>query len=278
MLLAPWLLAAASLTALGGDAWPGWSGPVLLFAGYALNMLGLEIGYHRLFAHRAFESPAPVRALLAVLGSTAAVGPVFGWCLIHRRHHQHSDAPGDPHSPREAGLLHAHAGWMWGYTIDMADYRRVTDLLEDPVLFRWARADRYYLWIALGLAAPAVLGAAWWGGARGAWLGLLWGGAARVLLAQNVAFAVNSLGHSYGERTFETGDDSRDNPWLVLPTLGSGWQNTHHAFPSSYSNQWSPRRPDPGAWVVRIMAALGLAVRLRYPSPEELRAKARGRS
>lgn len=52
---------------------------VLAVGLYALTILGVEVGFHRLFSHHAFETTTPIRILLAILGSMAAQGGVvFG--------------------------------------------------------------------------------------------------------------------------------------------------------------------------------------------------------
>src|SRR5262249_41402183 len=98
----------------------------LLVGMYVLTSVGIEVGFHRSFAHRAFETTQAVRIALAILGSMAAEGSVLYWAAGHRRHHAHSDTGGDPHSPhvrdldgrggswgdRVRGLWHAHVGWM----------------------------------------------------------------------------------------------------------------------------------------------------------------------
>jgi stearoyl-CoA desaturase (Delta-9 desaturase) len=85
---------------------------------WALTGIGITVGYHRLFTHRAFTAPAAVRVMLAFLGALAGKGPAVSWAAIHRRHHELRDQPGDLHSPnlhgktlggRLKGLLqHAH--------------------------------------------------------------------------------------------------------------------------------------------------------------------------
>ena len=47
----------------------------------------------------------------AVCGAlTLEGGPIF-WVATHRIHHQKSDQPGDPHSPRD-GAWWSHVGWI----------------------------------------------------------------------------------------------------------------------------------------------------------------------
>src|SRR5438552_13820197 len=49
----------------------GWLDLGLLASLYCLTLLGITVGYHRLFTHRAFETSAPIRFLLAAFGSMA---------------------------------------------------------------------------------------------------------------------------------------------------------------------------------------------------------------
>src|SRR6478672_10817932 len=96
---------------------------VLLIVGYLLTGIGITVGYHRLFTHRAFATKQWVRYTFAILGSMAVEGPVLAWVADHRKHHQFSDQEGDPHSPhlmeREGfaaavkNLFHAHVGWLF---------------------------------------------------------------------------------------------------------------------------------------------------------------------
>jgi stearoyl-CoA desaturase (delta-9 desaturase) len=47
---------------------------VMLLTGVVMGQLFLEVGYHRLLAHRAFETHRWVRVLLAIGGSTTGQG------------------------------------------------------------------------------------------------------------------------------------------------------------------------------------------------------------
>src|SRR6202790_5070811 len=86
-----------SETAGGGSL--HWQDLVVLAIVYALSGAGITVGYHRLFTHRSFKTTRLLRMLFAVLGSMAVEGSVVEWVATHRRHHDFSDQPGDPHSP-----------------------------------------------------------------------------------------------------------------------------------------------------------------------------------
>ncbi|MGH8640584.1 MAG: fatty acid desaturase, partial [Burkholderiales bacterium] len=135
----------------------------LLAGMWALMMVGMSVGLHRYFAHRAFKTSESVRLALAILGCMAAQGPVLSWVAVHRRHHEYSDMAGDPHSPNPAllpagsrstlrGLWHAHVGWLLDHEYPNPAYY-APDLVRDKAL---AKVNRYYgMWVGLGLLIPA---------------------------------------------------------------------------------------------------------------------------
>jgi stearoyl-CoA desaturase (delta-9 desaturase) len=253
----------------GWRAWGGalrWTDLVVLAVTYVLTGLGITVGYHRLFTHRSFKTSPAVRAVLAILGSAAVEGPVIEWTANHRKHHQFSDRHGDPHSPHVdrapgargalAGLFHAHVGWIFTNVPMASENRYAKDLLADPLL---RAIDRAFLFCVLaGLAFPFGLGVALTGSVAGGLTALLWGGAVRIFLLHHATFSINSLCHCFGSRQFATGDESRNLPWLALPTLGEAWHNNHHAFPTSARHGLLWWQLDPSAWLISCLARLGL--------------------
>ncbi|UFP94724.1 acyl-CoA desaturase [Gloeobacter morelensis] len=253
-----------------------------LFLGmYTLTMVGgITVGFHRHFTHCAFQAHPIIRVLLAVLGSMACEGPLIYWVSNHRRHHQYSDRPGDVHSPYIRaqtplgglrGFWHAHIGWTFDHDLTNATIF-ARDLIRDPLIARISRL--YYLWVALGLLLPALLGAWWTRDPNGALLGLLWGGGVRLFCSYHFTNSINSVTHLFGSRPFETGERSTNNPWLALPTGGESWHNNHHAFPNSAVFGLQPWQPDPGAWLIRLLEKLGLAREVKVPSQALIAAKA----
>src|SRR4029077_14251406 len=81
----------------------GWTDLSLLLGMYILTGLGITVGFHRLFVHRSFETYTWAKFIWACLGSMAVQGSLFQWVAQHRRHHQHSDTPEDPHTPHYHG-------------------------------------------------------------------------------------------------------------------------------------------------------------------------------
>jgi stearoyl-CoA desaturase (delta-9 desaturase) len=264
----------AGLVAAGVLLWGwgfSWVQLGLLLGMYALTALGITVGFHRLFTHRSFETNRVVQVILAALGSMAVQGPLLKWVALHRRHHQHSDQPDDPHSPHLhgpgvlgllRGLWHAHLGWV--FKPDPADWPRyVKDLCQDGPL-RLASA-LFPVWVALGLLLPTVLGGLLTGTWAGALLGLLWGGLARIFLVHHVTWSINSVCHLWGRQPFPAHDHSRNNCLFGILGLGEGWHNNHHAFPTSARHGLRWWQLDVSYWVIRALALLRLAWKVRLP-------------
>ncbi len=261
---------------------PGMIELSLLLCFYVLNIIGMEIGYHRYFAHRSFKARKSVRIALAVLGSLSYVGPLMWWVAIHRLHHKHCDQPGDPHSPQLTGnntplnklkgIYHGHIGWLFNAQCARPEHwnRYALDLYKDPVLFRIHLAYDY--WLVLGILLPAIIGGILHLSMEGFLLGALWGGAVRIFLATNSIWAVNSLGHSVGGRQhFKRGSDqSRNHFWLAIITLGAGWHNNHHAFPYYATTSFKKWQIDISGWIIALLEKSGLIWDVRKPDFDKI--------
>jgi len=244
-----------------------WSDLVVFVIMYMITGLGVTVGFHRLFTHRAFKTGPTVRAIFAIFGSAAIEGPVISWVADHRKHHAFSDQPGDPHSPHVdhgvglrgalRGLLHAHVGWLFVHTQRGRHERYAPDLLADPVI-RWVNRW-FFAWAVGGLLAAFLLGWLIGGSLHTALTGLLWGGAVRMLVLHHVTYSINSLCHFFGRRAFDTKDESRNLTWLSLLSFGESWHNNHHAFPTSAVHGLRRWQVDLSAAVIWGLEKCGLA-------------------
>ena len=246
----------------------------LLAGMYVLSLLGITVGFHRLFVHRSFETYLPVKVGLTAMGSMALQGTMIHWVGLHRWHHQHSDSPEDVHSPHNrggglAGLLrgfwHAHIGWAF-HADPPGIERYVQDLTKSPTLRAASRL--FPLWVVLGLLIPAGVGGAVAGTWSGFWGGLIWGGLVRLFLVHHVTWSVNSVCHLWGLRPYRSEDESRNNFAFGVLALGEGWHNTHHAFPTSARHGLRWWQPDASYWVIRGLEVLGLAWNVKLPSKQ----------
>jgi stearoyl-CoA desaturase (delta-9 desaturase) len=230
--------------------------PFFLSTGIAMGL-----GLHRYFSHRAFKAGPVLRFALAMLGSWTMQGPIDRWVADHRRHHRFTDRALDPHSPlfdedrpihsRLRGWLHSHVLWtLTGSVTDTARY--AGEIVTDPITSWFSRT--YWLWSAISLGLPALIGAAL-GGSAEALRCFVWAGCFRVALIHNLTWAVNSFGHMYGSKVDGSTDESRDNLLLTLLLFGEGLHSYHHRHPSAAVNE--PRALDLNGRLISAAEKLG---------------------
>lgn len=273
-----------ALNGVGGGA-PEW---ILLGVMYVLSIIGVEVGYHRCFTHNAFIPNKPVTFLLAVFGTWTLEGPPMWWTAVHRRHHSNTDQNGDPHSPHGGVIspdmpffkrfMHSHTLWLFNSDAIDSKYMatHAKDLYKNSVLFNIN--IHYWWWAMSGLILPTLILGLYYMSLQGALLGLLWGGLTRVFLGHHGFWSLNSLCHTYGSRPFETGDKSTNNAFVALVTLGQGWHNNHHAFPTSAKVGLRWWEFDPSWLLIVIMKRMGVISRVRVPSPEKVEARRKTQS
>ena len=255
----------------------------LLIGLYFLTALGVTLGYHRMFTHRAFQSSRAFRAIIGVLGSMAVEGSVITWVADHRKHHAFTDRDGDPHSPHLSGpgfwggikgLWHAHIGWLFE-TVGTAERERFApDLIKDRVV---RAVDKlFWVWVVLGFVIPFALGWIVGGGLGTALTALLWGGFVRVFLLHHVTWSINSVCHFFGRKRFDIEDESRNVFWLAPLSMGESWHHNHHAFPTSafHGLRFWERLADPTGLMIALLEKLGVVWNVVRVSPERQRAKA----
>jgi stearoyl-CoA desaturase (delta-9 desaturase) len=242
---------------------------------YLLRMFAITGFYHRYFAHKAFKTSRAVQFIFAFLAASAAQRGPLWWASHHRHHHAHSDHPEDPHSPKQHGFFWSHLSWFLANKNFRSKNERIKDWLKYPEL---TLLDRY------DVVAPMALALGLFG--LGAWLEnaapylqtngmqlFIWGFVISTVLLYHMTFTVNSLAHVWGKRRFLTNDDSRNNPVIALFTLGEGWHNNHHHFPSSARQGFYWWEIDLTYYGLKILSALGLIWDLRKVPVEVLSQK-----
>ncbi len=221
---------------------------------YLLQMFGITAGFHRYFSHRSYRTSRAFQFVLALLGCSASQKGPLWWAAQHRHHHRTSDTPEDLHSPVAHGFWWSHIGWVLCRDDTGADIPSVRDLSRYPEL-RWL--DRYHWVPPVVLAGLCFL--------IGGWSGLAWGFCVSSVLSHHATFTVNSLCHLLGRRRYETADDSRNNLFVALITLGEGWHNNHHHYQSSANQGFRWWEIDVSYYLIRLLGAVGLVWGIRTP-------------
>lgn len=249
---------------------------VFAIAFFILRMFAITGFYHRYFSHKTFKTSRTAQFVFAVLGASAAQRGPLWWAAHHRHHHQYSDCPEDLHSPHQGGFWWSHAGWFTcdaGFTMNE---KRVRDWLKFPELRFINRFDSlvpavfaaliYLLGEAFALWAPGL-------NTNGLQL-LVWGFFISTVVLFHATVSINSLLHVWGKRRFETDDDSRNNFWLALITLGEGWHNNHHRWPRSVRQGFRWYEIDITWYGLWLLSKLGIVWDLN-PIPEHIREETR---
>ena len=239
-----------------------------MFAFYCLATgLSITLGYHRLFAHKAFEARWPVRLLTLLFGAAAFENAALAWVSDHRRHHKHVDGAEDPYDITQ-GFWYAHMGWILFKLDPEPPLDNVADLRKDRlVMFQ----KNFYLPLAIliGFVIPMGLGYwhAGWVGALGAFL---LAGVARVTVVEHMTFFINSLCHTVGSRPYSDRCSARDSWLMALFTFGEGYHNYHHEFQHDYRNGVKWWQWDPTKWSIWTLEKLRLVTGLRRVSEEKI--------
>jgi len=256
-----------------------WAGFITFVVGVVIaGQMAIPIGYHRLLTHRSFRCPKWFERSLVTLAMCSAQETPAQWVAWHRMHHSHSDELEDPHSPRH-GFIWSHVRWLvhQGRTplATFAIYHKYAkDILADPY-YRWIEklpspAGLFFLAHAIVFAVIATFGCLLvYGNSSEAYTMamslFLWGVVVRTVWTWHITWSVNSIGHMFGYRNYETEDDSRNNWFVTLLTAGEGWHNNHHADPSSASVQHRWWEIDLNYYVIRLFGVLGLATHIIRP-------------
>ena len=211
---------------------------------------------HRSQAHKSVTfHPAVVHFMRFWLWMTTGM-ITKQWVAIHRKHHQYSDQPGDPHSPHVFGIWNIFCRGVYYYYVAAKDARMTVTYgkgTPDDWMERNVYTSHNYLGVVLMLAIDVVL-FGWWGFVVWA-VQMLW-------IPFNAAGVVNGIGHWFGYRNAETRDHSRNVvPWDFW-VGGELLHSNHHLNPASPKLSLKWWEFDIGWMYIQIFRALGL-VKLR---------------
>ena len=204
-----------------------WTAPTISIAlfVYCSIMLGITMGYHRYYSHKAFKCPKWIEYYLLFFSHIAMFGPAITWVANHREHHKYVDTPKDPHSPYYRGVLLAY----FGQVLTDIDFRLVRDLLKQNL---HRMQVKYYWHIILIYAAllfsidPYALLYAW-------------------LVPAGFSKLIGSLVFTYSHR----GRKAHSDTWVGIITLGEGFHEAHHV--NARTALWHPL--DLGGQIIRMI-------------------------
>ena len=249
-----------------------WTSAVTAILLYLLRMFAITGFYHRYFSHRSFKTSRVVQFFFALLGNSSMQRGPLWWAATHRHHHKHSDEKIDAHSPVHHGFAWSHIGWLTSMKNFPTNYQVIPDLKKYPELVFLNRFDQIVpfiyglIMISLGaileIFAPSLNVTMW--------QFFVWTFFISTTVLLHGTLFINSLAHVWGNRRYETKDDSRNSFLLSIITLGEGWHNNHHRYPHSARQGFRAVEIDFTYYGLKALAWLGLIWDLK-PVPSKVK-------
>ena len=243
---------------------------------YFIRMFAITAFYHRYFSHKNFQTSRLIQFIFAFIGASSAQRGPLWWASHHRIHHAKSDTVDDPHSPKHQGFIWSHMLWFLADKNFPTQHKRIKDFGKYPELRVLDRFDMlapvlvavgiFFLGEYLALHHPSL-------GTNG-WQLLVWGFFVSTLFLYHATYTINSLAHRLGKRRFNTKDDSRNNWWLAIITLGEGWHNNHHYYAGTVRQGFRWYEIDISFYLLKAMSFFGLVWDLK-PIPEKIKIQLR---
>lgn len=228
---------------------------IMCLAMYFVMMFGVTAGYHRYLSHRTFRTSRWFQFVLALMGTLSLQKGNLWWAANHRDHHRYSDEKEDLHSPIQHGFWWSHFGWILSDKYEETRWERIRDFAKFPELV-WLNNYWIIPYVAMCALTFFTLGLEY----------LVWGCFIATLLSMHSTFCVNSLLHLWGKRVYKTSDQSRNNYFLAILTLGEGFHNNHHYYPASAAQGFHWWQLDITYYVLWILEKLGVVWNLRTPT------------
>ncbi len=247
-----------------GFIWQIWA---VAFVFYCITASSITGGYHRYFAHRAYECRPWLKWFWSLAGAAAFQNSILIWARDHRMHHRYVDTDLDPYSIKK-GFWYAHFGWMMfnetEHALTVAEpYGR--DLKRDPIV-KFQHDHYVILAIAIGLLLPTLIG--WMLGSAFGGLAII--GFARIVALHHATFFINSWCHWWGKQSYTDTNSAKDSFIMAVATFGEGYHNYHHIFASDYRNGIRWYHWDPTKWIIVVFKWVGGAHSLRTTPQAEI--------
>lgn len=198
-------------------------GIVLSYIIYLLvKGLGSEIGAHRYFTHKSFNTTKFKQNLLIGLQTFAGEGSILSFVGIHRLHHAFADTDKDPHSPIYK---------PWYKVIFLLDppnipVNIVRDCIKNPII---KLQHQYYFHLQAITIIFLFLSP---------WI-YLYCIAIPMLLSIYTNGFINYYLHRHGTKV--KGTNARNHKYCNILLYGAGYHGNHHVNPNDYrynNNAW----------------------------------------
>lgn len=246
---------------------PSWSAATVMLVATALTICaGHSVGMHRLLIHRSFDAPLWLERILVWLGTLVGMAGPMGMIRAHDMRDWHQRQTTCPPHPSHGAGFWRDAWWQMhcNFVLSYPPRLQIEDRIAKDPVFRLLEVT----WMAQQLPLALLL----W--VIGGWGFVLWGICVRITLSLTGHWAVGHFAHRAGHQGWRVEGlpvQGYNLPRLGLITFGEAWHGNHHAFPHSAQLGVEPNQMDPGFWLIRGLATIGLARDIRLPHSEPAR-------
>jgi fatty-acid desaturase len=256
-----WIGAMTLAALLLGPVFFSWSAFALFLVSSAITLcFGHSVGMHRRLIHESFECPLWLERICVYLGTLVGMAGPVGMIRIHdfRDWAQRQPQCHDYFCHRKS--IWRDAWWQLHCELVLARPPRFQ--LEPRIA-----GDRFYAFVERSWMLqqlPWVLLFF----ALGGWSWVVWGIAVRVSVCVTGHWLIGHFAHRQGGQSWIVEGAAAQGYNIAaagLISMGESWHNNHHAFPGSAKLGLFPGQADPGWWLIRCFAALGLASRIVTP-------------
>ncbi|GKT45021.1 acyl-CoA desaturase [Colletotrichum spaethianum] len=185
--------------------------------------------------HCSYKAGFHLRVYLAAVVTGAVEGSIYRWSRKYRAHHRCTGTVKDTHSFQKS-FLYSHLVWMIMKQGPKCTGRTdISDLNEDPVLMRH---HIHYLkcLVVMAILFPIMVCVA----------------SFDALLFNREPFALIQLRIGLMTSLSTIADCLAAHVVTALITLGKGYHNFHHEFPSNYHNAFDWYQHDPSKWMIWV--------------------------
>lgn len=229
---------------------------------------GHSVGLHRGVIHGAFAMGVRTERVLVYLATLTGIGGPVSLLHMHDTRDDHQNTEAAPSYYSYEHSLVQDAIWYLFSAHHGETHTHHPDRAADPY-YLWLERTKYLQQLPWAILLFLVAGVP----------GVLWGVCVRNTLCIYGHWYVNYRAHTSGYRTVRmpgSGEEGRNHLLWGPLAMGEGWHNNHHAWPASANFGVRPWEIDPGWWIVRALAAVGLVWNVKtWESGAPLRAKAR---
>ena len=228
---------------------------------YFFRMFFITAGYHRYFAHNTYSTSRVFQFLLAFFAQTSVQKGALWWAAGHRDHHRYSDTPKDPHSKKIYGFLYSHIGWIAGPDYKATKIDNIKDFAKYKELLwlnKFHLIPPLFLMISVFVIGGFVNSTAEISFVQGGLSALLIGFFLSTAVLFHGTFSINSLMHMFGSKRYDSGDESRNNFFLAILTMGEGWHNNHHYYQSTARQGFFWWEFDPSFYIIKTLSFVGI--------------------